>query len=673
MPTYLSAAQIKAAIAGLSESRAKRTPLFDFLIVKRTLALKAATSASIAESEPAFIEALEEIGGTGLSVQDHYYLNPFAVQEAGKSGFRPKRYRSNGTNSTISGAPWQGVIALTNTKPRQASLRAGYEAELTKLILATDEKKPLPRLTDAAVWYWRGKDIEEIVSDSDTDQQRLEKLRAEFVARVQLVPSELDALFDQSLDAPDPNDSPLFVEEQPDPEDYLPSKALPTGATPAENLAEASFDLVAALTAKNFAILTGPSGTGKSRAALKLAEGLQRLYGSSVAGAIFELVAVGPDWTSPKRLLGFRTPFGKERKLTDGSSSHDSYEITPTVRLILRASHSDAADIPHFLIFDEMNLSHVERYFAPFLSLMEAAGILDAEAGVSLIDHDDLLTISRVLQEESPDSPEAIAAKTMLAEGRDLILPPNLFFVGTVNVDETTYMFSPKVLDRAHVIELAAERPSSYLFAPIRDEPGGTLGIGTADELLKRAIKARETQEFSVSNPVTILDGLSESGFTSPEIEDIKRLAVTALDGAYDLLQPVGFPFGYRVVKEVFVYLVGWIEAKLASGVPKAELMVGWPDALDKALLQKVLPKIHGNRRSLGTSLSALSAFLNGKDSGSQPAAAYSLGAGTRIGIPSGNSLTLPGGAGDQLPLSRRKLDAMHDRLLATGYISFVS
>lgn len=670
---YLSAPQIKAAIDGLSASRAKRTPLFDFLIVKRTLALKASPSVSIAESEPAFIEALEEIGGTGLSAPDHYYLNPFAVQEAGKSGFRPKRYRSNGTNSTISGATWQGVIALTTTKPRQASLKTGYEAELPRLILATDEKKPLPRLTDVAVWYWRGRDIEAVVAGSDTDEQRIEKLRAEFVARVQLVPGELDALFDQSLEAPDPADPMIFVEDQPQPDDYLPSKALPTEATPAENLSEVSFDLVAALTAKNFTILTGPSGTGKSRAALKLAEGLQRLYGASIEGSIFELVTVGPDWTSPKRLLGFRTPFGKERKLADGSTSHDSYEITPTVRLILRASHSDAADIPYFLIFDEMNLSHVERYFAPFLSLMEAAGILDAEAGVSLIDNDDLRTIARVLQDESPDSPEAVAAKTMLAEGRDLILPPNLFFVGTVNIDETTYMFSPKVLDRAHVIELAAERPSSYLLAPTRDEPGGTLGINSADELLKRSIKARETQEYAVGNPVTILNELSTAGFTEAEVEDIKRATVTALDGAYDLLQPVGFPFGYRVVKEVFVYLRSWIDAKLASGAQKADLVAGWPDALDKAFLQKVLPKIHGNRRALGTSLSALSAFLDGKDSGSQPAASYSLGTGTKIGIPSANALTFPGGAGGGLPLSRRKLDAMHDRLLATGYISFVS
>lgn len=672
MTAYLSAPQIKAAIQSLSLSRAKRTTLFDFLIVKRTLAIKAVPSAPIAESEPAFIEALEEIGGSGLSAPDHYYLNPFAVQEAGKSGFRPKRYRSNGTNSTIGGVPWQGVIALTNTKPRQASLKAGYESELAKLILATDDKKPLPRLLDVAVWYWRGRDVEPIIAGIDGDDDRMAVLRDAFIARVGITPAETAALFDPSMDLPEPADASPFVDDMPEPEDYLPTKVLPTESTPAENLSEVSFDLVAALTAKNFSILTGPSGTGKSRAALKLAEGLQRLYGDNVAGSIFELVTVGPDWTSPKRLLGFRTPFGKERALADGTTSHDSYEITATVRLILRASHSDAADIPHFLIFDEMNLSHVERYFAPFLSLMEAAGILDAEGGVSLIENDDLRTIAAVLNDESPDSPEAVAAKTMIAEGRDLILPPNLFFVGTVNIDETTYMFSPKVLDRAHVIELAAERPSSYLLAATRDEPGGTVGISNADELLKRSIKARETQEFAVGNPATIIDSLVNSGFTQAEVNEIKRVTVIALDGAYDLLKPVGFPFGYRVAKEVFVYLLSWIEAKSAIGVKKDDLLTGWWEALDKAILQKVLPKIHGNRRALGSSLSALSAFLDGKGSGSQPPASYALGTGTKIGISAGAELPTTVGAG-QLTLSRQKLDAMHDRLFATGYVSFVS
>lgn len=670
MPTFISAERIHKAIEQLGGSRAKRTTLFDFLIVKRTLALKAEESAPIAESEPFFIQALEEIAATHLGDPLHYYFNPFALREVSKMGYRPVRYRSNGTNSTIAGNPWRNVIRLSDDKPRRASLAPGHEATLPNFALASDERKPLPNLTETAVWFWRGKDLDQYIGNGANDHERLQLLRDNFVTLMGLTPGEIEAVFVNTIDDTATEDGGPFVTEIPNPLDYLPAKDLPVGEIREENLSGVSFGLVAALAAKNFSILTGPSGTGKSRAALKLAEGLQRLHAGQAEGSIFELVAVGPDWTSPKRLLGFRTPFGKERQLPDGTTSHESYEITDTVRLILRASHPDAADIPHFLIFDEMNLSHVERYFAPFLSLMEAAGILDAESGISLIGSNDLRLIAAVLEADSPGSREAAAATAMLAEGRDFILPPNLFFIGTVNIDETTYMFSPKVLDRAHVIELSAERPSDYLLAAVRVEPGGTINIGQADIALKRGIEARETQRYAVSNPSTILDELIAAGFMAAELEPIRAGIITALDGTYDLISPVGFSFGYRISKEVFIYITEWITAKLAGGADRAVVLASWQEGLDSALLQKVLPKIHGNRRALSDSLRALSAFYAGHDSDSTPAAGYTMGLGTRIEIPSARKLVL--GTADQLALSRRKLDAMHDRLHATGYVSFV-
>lgn len=672
MAIFLSAKRIEQAINQLGESRAKRTPLFDFMIVKRTLTIKGAISVAIAESEPAFIQALEEVGAAGLGRDDHYYFNPFALREADKTGYRPRRYRSNGTNSTIAGRTWRDIIVLSGDSPRRASLAAGYDTHLAGMALTTNEAKSLPNLTEAAVWYWRGQDLTSTLTGIADSSGRLKRLTEEFVKRVGFTAAETSVVFDKSIDSSATDDGGPFVASQPAPQDYLPIKSLPVGITNAENPAEVSFSLVSALAAKNFVILTGPSGTGKSRAALKLAEGLQRLHADGVQGSIFELIAVGPDWTSPKRLLGFRTPFGKERKLQDGTSSHESYEITDAIRLILRASHSDAADIPHFLIFDEMNLSHVERYFAPFLSLMEAANILDAESGISLIGTDDLKLIAMVLEADSPGSREAEAATAMLNDGRNFILPPNLFFVGTVNVDETTYMFSPKVLDRAHVIELSAERPSAYLGSAIRTEPGGTVEVSQADIALKRGIEARESQKYAVANPVTILDSLTDAGLAVAEIDTIRAAVVTALDGTYDLVSPVGFAFGYRIAKEVFIYMTEWMLAKQAGGADKATLLETWHDALDYALMQKVLPKIHGNRRALGDSLRALSAFYAGNDAGSTPSAGYTLGFGTKVEIPAARKLTLTGST-TQLARSRQKLDTMHDRLQATGYVSFVS
>jgi hypothetical protein len=87
--------------------------------------------------------------------------------------------------------------------------------------------------------------------------------------------------------------------------------------------------------------------------------------------------------------------------------------------------------------------------------------------------------------------------------------------------------------------------------------------------------------------------------------------------------------------------------------------------------LQKVLPKIHGNKRTLGDSLRATAAFLAGNHGDSADPARYTLGINTILSIAEADALTL--GVDRPMPLATQKLRAMHDRLLATGYVSFVS
>ena len=258
------------------------------------------------------------------------------------------------------------------------------------------------------------------------------------------------------------------------------------------------------------------------------------------------------------------------------------------------------AEVPHFLIFDEMNLSHVERYFAPFLSLMEAANVLDEKAGVTLIDEPDVALIADLLKAEDSESAEARAAQALIVDGRSFTIPSNLFFVGTVNVDETTYMFSPKVLDRAHVIELESQKPSTYLLGEAA-HAGEEISVQQALALFQESIADREEQRNEFPNPAQILDRVKDLGFTNAEIGAIKEATARALDGCYQLLLPVGFPFGYRIPKEVFAYLRVWIAASVLRGTAKEAMLEHWPDTLDRAVLQKVLPKIHGNKRTLGT------------------------------------------------------------------------
>jgi hypothetical protein len=114
-----------------------------------------------------------------------------------------------------------------------------------------------------------------------------------------------------------------------------------------------------------------------------------------------------------------------------------------------------------------------------------------------------------------------------------------------------------------------------------------------------------------------------------------------------------------------------WIETSILRGEKKTTVLEKWPDALDRAVLQKVLPRIHGNKRTLGDSLLATAAFLAGGHGNSSEPARYTLGINTSVAIAEKGALKL--GGSPPMKLSTTKLKNMHDRLVATGHVSFVS
>ena len=185
------------------------------------------------------------------------------------------------------------------------------------------------------------------------------------------------------------------------------------------------------LRTRNFVILAGDSGTGKTLLAVTYAE---------VIGAEFEVAPVAPNWTSNEDLLGFHNPI-------DGAYRH-----TATSRFLERASRAftDAQQggeraRQFHLVLDEMNLARVEHYFARFLSAMERR------------DRDGVFEI-----ELEPD--------------KRMRLGPNFYVIGTVNVDETTHGFSDKVYDRAQLIEID---PSKTLIAErLNGKPYGEMLMG---------------------------------------------------------------------------------------------------------------------------------------------------------------------------------------------------
>lgn len=671
MPRYLTAARIRASIAALGDTRAKAA-LMDFLIVKRTLAIAGAAHVAITQNQAPYLQATKELGGINLDDtitigSEKQIFNVFVSKDS-SGGFRRGKYISNGTGSTIGGNPWQNVVELTTDDPRRAGLRAGHEAHLEALLLKA-ARVGRPSLGETAVWNYRKVDLDPIIGAAVTPAARFDALRDRFVADYQLNAAEIAALFDNPPG--EIADADLQDEAAP-PEAYLdgltppPAEAEEAAAEPTGKLS--SLDLVAALAAKPFVILTGASGTGKSRSTLRLAEQIQEHYDAQVQGQIFQLVPIGPDWTSPKKLLGFRTPFGQLRTRADGSETNESYEITETLRIILRACHPNSTSIPHFLVFDEMNLSHVERYFAPFLSLMEASSILEDGESAPIIDKHSVAVISELLELEDATTAEAESAKLLVTNDQPLKLPHNLFYVGTVNIDETTYMFSPKVLDRAHVLEVRALTPSQYVQGVAAD---AQIDLAQADQLLREAIDEREDGELRTANPADVLNLLAtKQGVPQADVDAAKALTLRALDGCFKLLSPAGFEFGYRVVKEVHSYMHVWIKAQIANGAAPAAAMETWVEGLDRALFQKVLPKIHGNRSALGDSLKALHAFLGGGDANSDPAAKYAIGAEPATRIEPGEALALP--AGKEFSRCRQKLQEMHSRLLSRNYVSFV-
>ena len=308
------------------------------------------------------------------------------------------------------------------------------------------------------------------------------------------------------------------------------------------------------LLSKKFCILTGLAGSGKT----KIAEAFAMWLCASPAQ--YRIVAVGADWTSNENLLGYADALqtGVYRPPVNGA-----------LELILRA-HADTTN-PYFLILDEMNLSHVERYFADFLSAMESSNAPLSLHGVAAG-----LQAGGVGGAGGVEVPSSVA------------LPDNLFIIGTVNVDETTYMFSPKVLDRVNVIEFRATAAQMGAFL---DDPAGIDldGLASQGAGFATAFVARAQADADIS---ALVD--TQGAAVAPKLKaDLLQV--------FDALVGVGAEFGFRTAKEIARFMV--IHKELSG------LDWQYKDALDAQVVQKLMPKLHGSARKLDAVLKALDTF----------------------------------------------------------------
>ena len=282
---------------------------------------------------------------------------------------------------------------------------------------------------------------------------------------------------------------------------------------------------ICSLLTKPFVILSGLTGSGKTRLAMAFPKLICK------DSSQYKLIPVGADWTNREHLLGYPNAIRLgEYVLPDNGA----------LELILEASKPENQDKPYFLVLDEMNMSYVERYFADFLSAMESGEKIPLWKG-------------------NADVPATIE------------LPKNFFIIGTINVDETTYLFSPKVLDRANVVEFRINRNQMEKYLDCS---------GTITPLVDCSERAAD------------FVNIANKQFTDSLSNETK----TTLLEMFDKLSKIQKEFGYRTAHEMSRYIT---ICKLYSDMDEEE-------AIDSAMVQKLLPKVHGSRKKISPVLNAL-------------------------------------------------------------------
>ena len=342
-----------------------------------------------------------------------------------------------------------------------------------------------------------------------------------------------------------------------------------------------------ALRTKPFMLLAGISGTGKSRIVRKLAqatvtEELQRANGYTGGNfakdrwtlhspANFELIQVKPNWHNSMDVIGY---------LSNIPSPH--YVFTPFIEFIVKAWQHP--EVPFFLCLDEMNLAPVEEYFAEFLSAIESRSFEDKEYMTDPIIKpfnsfgEDVakMMVNALFPNFTAGDTESVTTKIIKHfRTKGLTLPKNLIVIGTVNMDETTFSFSRKVLDRAMSVEMNEVDYDSFL-------------TDTTDDDLKAIVKAFEENKDMKLNDLLVNRHIEAKKIIEKLGEDA-HFAINYLKQVNALLEGTPFKLGYRAANEALIYLQASYEFGQTNRIA----------ALDNFTLMKILSRIEGDETKL--------------------------------------------------------------------------
>ena len=323
---------------------------------------------------------------------------------------------------------------------------------------------------------------------------------------------------------------------------------------------------ITAIKSKPFLLLAGISGTGKSRIVRELAracwnEGTPEYEAQKPSN--FEMIQVKPNWHDSTELMGY----------VSRVSGKPVYIIGDFLRFITRAWEN--LEVPHFLCLDEMNLAPVEQYFAEFLSVIESR----KSNGNGTVITDPILKKStedwyRVLTAELTGENEALRNQ-FLEEG--ITIPQNLIVVGTVNMDETTFSFSRKVLDRAMTIEM--------------NEVDLYAGLQNKYERIGKL-----TGEMLIGTAVEGVDVYSDN-------EEVCNKVLTYLQAVNDVLDRTPFKIAYRTRNEFLLYVVNNLPYTMDENGNEFSEDETIAIALDEITSMKILSRIEGDDTKVKSSL----------------------------------------------------------------------
>lgn len=298
-------------------------------------------------------------------------------------------------------------------------------------------------------------------------------------------------------------------------------------------------------------VLAGVSGTGKSK--------LPELY-SAFGGINFINIPVQPSWDSQESMLGYF------------NSIDNRFQAEPLLKFLIQCTETEPYnEFMSIVLLDEMNLAHIEHYFADFLSKLEERRIKDKN---------NLPKIEIKLGSQCPS--------------HFLDLVRSILWVGTMNQDETTKSLSDKVIDRGLIINFP--RPNSLVTMNKNETISKLIQVKQNDSTIQYMTPKKTWMKWVVR----------DISNTSNEIKNQLEKYKSIVQKVNEYLEPVGRAMGHRVWQSIEYYIYNYptvrsIMTNSSDGSLSNDLSKEMQIAFEDQIVQKVMPKLRGiEDRSIG-------------------------------------------------------------------------